>query len=327
MHPSHSAAGFAAALVLATFPAAQSAVPNAGPADSIAAPTAPPQVVQGVQGANALGAPARKRTAPPPGVAKGAVMKILVYDENTLHGFAATAAQNLSPTGTTIASAADFNTLLTTGAWDAVAVDCPSSIPTGGWTSLINYVNSGGEAILSFWDWDNDSGFGAAGLPGAFDVSVSSSISLLGATLTDSGTSPTFFSVTMPNSDWHEHWGDDGDQFNLLAAQGLAHIGNPATPVLARGNGGRTIAAPVLDEAGDIWIGDGSAVQLWENMILMVGRLWLVTALSANSGPGTPWCGPPESCGSCACLMSTRSRGKDRGQAASRRRRPLGRSA
>jgi hypothetical protein len=224
-----------------------------------------------VPGPNAAEAPAQSRSAPP-STAAGSVFSILVYDENTQHGFAASAALNVSFFGTTIANASNFNTLLASGNWNAVAVDCPSTIPSGGWNGLINYVNGGGEAVLSFWDWDNDSGAGAAGLPGAFDVSVSSTISLTGATLTNSGSSPAFLGVTMPNSDWHTHWGDDGDQFNPLAgAYGLAHIGTSSTPVLVRGNAGRTIAAPALDEAGDTWINDGSAVQLWQNMIMMVG--------------------------------------------------------
>ena len=115
-----------------------------------------------------------------------------------------------------------------------VRSDCPSTIPTGGWTGLINYVNGGGEAVLSYWDWDNSGGT-STGLAGAFDASVSSSFSFTGTTLTDSGTSPAFLGVTMPNASWHTHWGDDGDQFNLLSgAQHLAHIGSLATSVMAR---------------------------------------------------------------------------------------------
>ena len=271
MHWFHSAAGLAAALALGTVPVAQSGVSNAASSETAAAHAAQPQAPAGVVGPNALRAPGQKRTAPPSGAAKGSVLSILVYDNNSEHSFATSAALNLSFFGTTVANATNFNTLLASGAWDAVAVDCPSEIPSGGWTPLINYANAGGEVVMSFWDWDNDSGFGAAGLTGAFDVSVSSSISLVGATLQDSGTSAAFLGVTMPNADWHDHWGDDGDRLNLLAgAQGLAHIGTASTPVIARGNGGKTIAACVLDDAGDTWINDGSAVQLWQNLILMV---------------------------------------------------------
>jgi hypothetical protein len=224
-------------------------------------------------GLNATGAVGTKPTTRPGSGAAVGLSKILVYDNDTQHGLAADAAFNVSFFGTTVATSSNFNSLLTSQSWDVVAVDSPNFIPSGGWTALINHVNAGGAAILSFWDWDNSSGFGQAGLTTAFDVSVSSSISFTGTTLTDAKVSPAFLGVTMPNSSWGSTWNDDGDQFTPLAgAQGLAHIGTPATPVLVRGNGGKTIAAPVLDEAGAVWVGDGSGVQLWENMIRMVGN-------------------------------------------------------
>ena len=113
MHWSHCAVGLAAAFALGTLPSAQSAAVNAGPG-SLAAPTAPPQLAGAVPGPNALEAPAHKRTAPPSGAAKGSVTSILVYDNNSQHGFAATAAQNLSFFGTTIADAASMTTTVHT---------------------------------------------------------------------------------------------------------------------------------------------------------------------------------------------------------------------
>jgi hypothetical protein len=268
MHRFHLAAVLALG---ASALSAQSAAPNAQPAGAASPVVAPAVAAPAPQGPNATAAPSAKRTERPDVAEKGSALSILVYDENTTHGYAATAAFNLSFFGTTFATAANFNSLLTSGSWDVVAVDCPSNLPTGGWSSLINYVNGGGEVVLSYWDWNNVSG-SSAGLAAAFDVSVSSSISLSGATLTDSGTSPAFLGVTMPNASWHDHWTDDGDQFNLLGgAQGIAHVGTASTPVMARGNGGKTIAAPLLDEGGDTWLSDGSAVQLWENLIMMVG--------------------------------------------------------
>jgi hypothetical protein len=193
---------------------------------------------------------------------------ILVYDDNSVHQYAVQAATNIDAAGTVVADATNFNTLLVSQSWDMVAVDAPSNIPAGGWTPLIAYVQAGGCVMMSFWDWDNDAGFGDPALPGAFDVQVVNSISLVGQTLDDSGTSGLFAGVTMPNSDWDDVFGDDGDEFNPLGtAVGVAHIGNPATPVMVRGNEGRTIAAFLIDEAGDTWQNDGSAVQLWENML------------------------------------------------------------
>ncbi len=252
---------------------AQALAPNATPhPSSEAAPAARATSAAAPAGPNATGAPSAGRAPRPGGGSPVGLSKILVYDES-IYSFAADAALNVSPSGTTVASASNFNSLLTSQSWDVVAVDCPGSIPLGGWTSLINHVDAGGTAILSFWDWDNNDGFGQAGLTTAFDVSVSSSISWVGKTLTDTAVSPVFLGVTMPNSSWVNNKDDDGDQFTALAgAQGLAHIGTPATPVLVRGNGGKTIAAPLFDEAGAVWQGDGSGVQLWENMIRMVGN-------------------------------------------------------
>jgi len=213
------------------------------------------------------GAPTSSRVAERTGALKaGAALNILVYDNgDPLNGLAATAAQNVSPFGTTVGTGANFNTLLTGGGWDVVAVDCPNTVPTGDWGPLISYVNSGGRVVLSFWNWDAE-----PALTSAFDASVSASFSWNGQTLADQGTSGAFLGATMPNSDWADQWSDDGDEFTPLGgAIGLANIGSPSTPVMVWGNGGRTIAAPVFDEAGATWLGDGSGVRIWENLILM----------------------------------------------------------
>ena len=221
--------------------------------NAVGGPSAPPVVVQPV--------------ASPGGALAAAVTSILVYDNNTQHHLAQTAALALSPGGTTVADATTFNGLLLSGTWDVVAVDCPSTIPAGGWTDLANYAAGGGNVVTSYWDWDAN-----PALMTAFEVSLSATFSWSGNTLYDSGTSTVFTGVTMPNSDWHNHWGDDGDQFNPLgAAIGIGDIGTPATPCMVLGNGGKTIAAPVFDEAGDTWLADGSAVALWTNMINEVG--------------------------------------------------------
>ncbi|MEM7306280.1 MAG: hypothetical protein AAF682_06405 [Planctomycetota bacterium] len=200
----------------------------------------------------------------------GGALSILVYDNSSSNGFAASAAQNISFFGTTVANSVNFNTLLTGGGWDVVAVDCPGTIPSGGWDDLIDFVNGGGRAVLSFWDWDNDSGFGDPLLPNAFDVIVQNSISLDGQVLFDSMTTGAFLGVSMPLSDFAGIWTDDGDEFTpFFGARGLAYINSPTSPVIVQGNGGRTIAASVLDEAGSSWVVDGSGVQLWENLIRM----------------------------------------------------------
>ena len=214
--------------------------------------------------------PAARSYGTPPAAAVGG-LKLLVYDNNTYHQLAHSAALSLSPGGTTVGDTNTFNQLLAIGGWDAVAVDCPSSIPSGGWTDLINYVAGGGRVVMSFWDWDTSGSSGDPALPGAFDCSIAQDISLTGKALVDSGTSSLFSGVTQPNFDWHDHWSDDGDEFIALnGAVGVANVGNPLTPVMVHGNGGRTISAPALDEAGDTWLNDGSGVQLWVNMLNQV---------------------------------------------------------
>jgi hypothetical protein len=203
-----------------------------------------------------------KRTPPQTGGQRGSTA-ILVYDNNTNNQFAQQAAMNISPSGTVVATSSDFDSQLASQTWDVVAVDCPSSIPSAGWTALENYVAGGGKVVMSYWDWD-----AKPTLMAAFECQLASTFSLVGTTLRDSGTSGIFAGVTMPNSDWDDSWADDGDNFTPLGtAFGLGYVLNPSKPCMVMGNDGATIAAQVIDEAGATWQGDGSAVQLWENMI------------------------------------------------------------
>lgn len=196
----------------------------------------------------------------------GADPQILVYDNaNTSFSLAQTAANNLYPTSVTVANASTFNSTLNSQAWDAVLLDCPGNTPTGGWTDLVNFVDNDGVAVLSFWDWDGSSN---AILLTPFEVSSPVSFGLTSQTFTDSGTSEVFEGVTMPISDWASRWSDDGDEFTPInGAVGLGHFGNPAKLTMVLGNEGRTIATFVHDESGPTWIGDGSGVRLWENML------------------------------------------------------------
>jgi hypothetical protein len=218
-----------------------------------------------------------------------AAIDILVFDDNTVHGLAATAATNIDPTAV-IGDSANFNTLLASQSWDAVLIDCPSNTPSGGWLPTIAFIANGGKVAMSFWDWDNDSGQGDPGLAAAFGSSgVTADYSLSGRTLTDAGTTPVFSGVTMSNSDWHDHWGDDGDAFGFTVVSGtvgMANLSGITDPVMVRGNGGRTIAAFLIDEAGDTWLSDGSGVTLWENMFYNLvpeptaGALFVMGALA-----------------------------------------------
>jgi hypothetical protein len=185
--------------------------------------------------------------------------QILVYDNNTNRHYAQTAALAIDP-GATVATAANFNTLLTSGTWDVVAVDCPSTIPSGGWGPLTDYVTGGGAAVTSYWAWNSQpallSAFGGTG-------TAAGSFTLSGQTLEDTGATSLFAGVSMPHSTWFDSWFDDGDRFTLAAGSvGAAKLAAFPEPVTILGNGGRTIATFAMDE----WSGDG-AVQLWTNMI------------------------------------------------------------
>jgi len=210
----------------------------------------------------------------------GADKKILVYDNNTIHQMGLTAARNKSG-DVTQAFAADFNSLLGSQTWDIVVFDCPSSKPVGGFGPLQAYVDGGGKAVAAYWDWDVD-----VALAASFDCSLAGTISLTpGVTsyqaLPAGIANGTFDGVTMPNTDWHNHWGDDGDMFNPLGtAVGLGHIGTPSQPVTVKGNDGSTIATFAMDDAGDSWI--PSCIRLWENMINKVNP--------GDGGPCTKVC-------------------------------------
>ncbi|MEM7311269.1 MAG: hypothetical protein AAF682_31675, partial [Planctomycetota bacterium] len=250
------------------------AAQNLTPAGTSSAGQTPPRaVVPGPDGPNAAPGAGALGQAGRPGGPKHQVglSNILVYDTDTQNSLATTAAQNLSFFGTTVADSADFNTLLGSGPWDAVAVDCPNVNPVGGWQPLIDYVNGGGRVVTSFWNWDSE-----PALASAFDVFVTGTFSLASQTLEDEETSPAFLGVTMPNSDWSDFFFDDGDFFATVGSVSMATLSGTDDAVMARGNDGRTIAAPVLDEAGGTWLVDGSGVRLWENMIQMV----------ANAGQG-----------------------------------------
>lgn len=208
-------------------------------------------------------------------------LSILVYDENSNNGYAATAANQKFPGMVTVAGAGNFNALLTGGTvWDLVVMDYPSTHPVGGTDPLVAYVNGGGRALLSTW-----AGVYTPQLFAAFGAGGGFSISTAGQTLTSAGTpkaAQVFGGVPMPHSTWFDSWASDGVAFTGLAAgaEGLAMLsGVTAGPVMIQANGGRTIASFVIDE----WDGPG-AVELWRNMMNKVIPAPGAVALLAVAG-------------------------------------------
>jgi len=188
---------------------------------------------------------------------------VLVFDENSVHGLAVTAANNVS-SDVTVGGSSDFNALLTGGTWDYVLMDVPSEVPTGGWGDIIDYISGGGRVALSYWQWDTD----IVELGAAFGYSAASAFALGSRTVEDLGTSALFDGVTLPNSDWNNNWTFDGAGLGLAAGSiGLGSVSGITDPAIILGNNGRTIAGMVFDEAGDTWLDDGSGVKIWENMI------------------------------------------------------------
>ncbi|MDF1798841.1 MAG: hypothetical protein P1V81_06670 [Planctomycetota bacterium] len=196
---------------------------------------------------------------------------VLVFDGGQ-HGALLAQAQIDYPTTLTVATTADFVSKLTSGSWDMVVANMPSAVPALVWPPLATYISGGGKVALSFWDWDNSSSIGSPVLLSAFEVSNPQTITLTpGVTLFDSGTTTVFQGVTMPNTDWHSHYGDDGDTFTPTGTGiGVAHLGDPAKPTMVLGNQGRTLAMPVIEEAGNTWINSGQLQTLWHNVMDLV---------------------------------------------------------
>lgn len=200
--------------------------------------------------------------------AGAASAQVLVYDNNSNNHYAQAGAATAGLGPVTVATAANFNTLLTSGTWQVVAVDCPSTFPSDNWAGLAAYIGSGDtRVVMSFWDWD---GSPFAGIRTAFGATSVQDFSTVGRTLSPAATpfgTAIFDGVAgVPHSDWSDSWFDDGDAFAMAAGgEEGAIMSGFANPAIFRGNGGRTIASFVLDE----WSGDG-APKLWENMIRSV---------------------------------------------------------
>jgi hypothetical protein len=180
---------------------------------------------------------------------------VLLYDNNTNNQRAQNALTTLG-FSYTVGNSVNFNTLLTGSSWNLVVVDCPSTVPS--WEPLINYVNGGGRAIMSFWDLDNNSGSGHPNLPGAFGVSVVSDFSSPQDVYRWDISHAVF---NNPNAvgdltGWSDGWADDGDLLSALSgAQALAGFtpsADPNSAAIVLGNSGRTIYNGFLfDELND----------------------------------------------------------------------------
>ncbi|MFN0060887.1 MAG: hypothetical protein ACKVX7_20720 [Planctomycetota bacterium] len=169
---------------------------------------------------------------------------ILFLDMN--NGTAATDALNAQGlTFTVVTLDAEFNAELTSGTqWDLVLV--ANSCCGFATVNLVNYINNGGKAIVSYWNLDAD-----AALSAALDVSATTSFSapLAIASWNPTGTVYSLWSqpiaVASLTLNGTNPWVDDGDRLTV-GAGGFPVGGFTPTPAVAEagiviGNQGRTI--------------------------------------------------------------------------------------
>ncbi len=192
--------------------------------------------------------------------------QILVYDNDSINGYALNAAEVIRPGEVVLGTAGDFNDLLGSQAWELVVMDFPNDGPDGGTTGLVGFVNAGGRAILSTWQGTyDDTLLDAFGADGAQDISLTD-----GAFVSSSGTAAAeaiFEGVPVPWFDWQDEWASDGAAFLIRPdTEGLAMISTLRSPVTILSNDGRTIATFLMDE----WDGSTEAELVWENMMNLV---------------------------------------------------------
>jgi len=195
---------------------------------------------------------------------------VLVLDGGSINSWAVGGVLGIAA-NYSVVDASQFNAFLTAPDrhWDLVLVDCPSSPPTGGWDDLIAYVNAGGKAVMSFWDWGNDSGVGHPGLASAFGFTSTTSIDIGTAdwyepALTQGGAYAHAGVGELPTNLWVGPWGDDGDVFGLAPgseAIGVLNGGAVSGPVVIGNPAGNAIAVFLID----LW-DSGEAAVLWRNL-------------------------------------------------------------
>lgn len=190
---------------------------------------------------------------------------ILIYDQNTSQQNGMTALSQLGLSYTR-GTQGDFNTLLTSGSWDLVILDLPSTMPNGEFGALVDYINGGGKALMSFWSLDSK-----PALASAFEVAVSGSFGSPQNVNAWNLAHPIFngpYAVTDLVS-WDDRWADDGDRLSWFGSgQALAGFGAPAADqgAIVLGNGGRTLYNGFLwDEFGTT--GRANGVNLIANQI------------------------------------------------------------
>jgi len=215
---------------------------------------------------------------------------VLVYDENSNDGVAATACTNLGY-ACTVAGAADFVTQLTGSAWDLVVMDLPSTRPTGDWqTPLAAYVTGGGRAILTGWEPTD-----FTTLAPLFGVTLGAGHDALpfhGWGAHPVFAAPNVVPATMAVVD--DDWGTNGfyltESAGASSAGGFTALPTAGQAAIVIANGGRTIFNGFLFDDFFPGSNDGDA----EDDVVELVENEMAFALGANAGPmsGIPAAGP-----------------------------------
>lgn len=184
------------------------------------------------------------------------------------------ALDNLGVSYTTIQAGSSAITLagaLQSGNYAFVLIEAYSASMAGtDSAALVNYISSGGRAVVNYWDMDADSALQAAlgvGVSGQ-DVTVPQTISIWDF---NHPAVANVISALVPQGDFT--WNDNGDSFTLLsgsvALAGYAPSPQDGSAAIVLANGGRTIVNGFL--ATDYQQGD--MVALFSSQISTVSGI------------------------------------------------------
>lgn len=170
---------------------------------------------------------------------------VLVYSSTmngNIHTFGADSLDWLG-VSYTVAQQSNFDDLLTGSEWSLVILDMPSTTPSEGFGSLIEYIEGGGKAIMSYWGLQLDPALAAA-----FEVESVSSFESPSDVHPWDLAHPIFNS---PNpgigslTSWTDWWFDDGDRLNpvgsAVALAGFTTTSQSGQAAIVLGNNGRTL--------------------------------------------------------------------------------------
>jgi len=206
--------------------------------------------------------------------------QVLLYESSPyLHrGYEALLRLNQLPI---VADDYNFSSALASQAWNAVVGDVPNWSPqeTGGWQPFIDWIGSGGQALLSTWNLE-----GQPDLAAAFGVSASPNLDEVPPVYDWAAGPPLFdFREQVPTAltgwiDFYWDLGVDANQLTETADNTVAIAGFVASPTegeaaVVMGNGGRTFIDGFLWDDGNQ---DGDADGIEDVTELVMNQVMLL---------------------------------------------------